>query len=82
MILKFKKKNNNNNLMVFKWVLFNDFHSMLLQDLKRFYSGQLIELNQRQNSVNLIQFRKNFDWITIARIWNLVPIIILLRRSS
>ena len=31
---KWKKNNNlNNYLLIFKWVLFNDFHSMLLQDL-------------------------------------------------
>ena len=32
--LKWKKINNkNNNLMIFKWVLFNDFNSMLLPSL-------------------------------------------------
>ena len=30
----FKLKKNYNKLMIFKWVLFDDFHSMLLQDLK------------------------------------------------
>ena len=27
--------NQNNNLMIFKWVLFDDFHLMLLQDHER-----------------------------------------------
>ena len=34
---KLKKKNNNNS-MIFKWVLFDYFHSMLLQDLILFIS--------------------------------------------
>ena len=31
----FLKSVINNNLMMFKWEFFDDFHSMLLQDLKK-----------------------------------------------
>ena len=36
MFLKLERKLyiKNNNSMVFKWVLYNDFHLMSLQDLK------------------------------------------------
>ena len=34
---------NNNNLMIIKWVLFDDFHSMLLQDLKTTWWEVLID---------------------------------------
>ena len=32
--LQIEKNNLNNNLVIFKWVLFDDFHPMLLQELK------------------------------------------------
>ena len=48
---------NNNNLMIFKWVLLDDFHSMLLQDLQfpRFSETVKIEFHMVHNKVLLVK---------------------------
>ena len=35
MIFQIEKKIINKNMMIFKWVLFDDFNSMLLSSLKK-----------------------------------------------